>query len=365
MTLLSAPEWRSLLLALADTLPEDVVADPAWRRAFLSVPRHVFVPGFYGDQRPRPRWIGPDDPSWLPRVYSDVSLVTQIRQHPDDPRNWWPTSSSSRPSLMLAMLHALDVADGMRVLELGTGTGYNAALLTARLGEAGVVSVDIDPALVEEARDRLARLGLHPTLAVADSTAGHRAAAPYDRVIATHSVERVPYAWVEQTRPGGVILVDIRSVGNARVGHIARLTVHADGTATGDFRAVASGSFMPARREVAVPDQRLLPARDLRDATTRASDLGGGVLADPDLAFALWVTVPDLSIVPTGPRTLVFTPDGSWASAPADPGRVQVAGERDLWHAVEEVHAAWQAAGRPRVEEYTVTVTEHGQRIEA
>ncbi|GAA3985228.1 methyltransferase domain-containing protein [Thermobifida alba] len=365
MTAPPVPEWRLLLSALADTLPEEVLADPGWRRAFLTVPRHVFVPGFYTDERPRPRWVSLDDPSWLPRVYSDTSLVTQIRRHPDDPHNWWPTSSSSRPSLMLAMLHALDVADGMRVLELGTGTGYNAALLAARLGEDAVVSVDIDPALVAAARARLARLDLHPRVAVADSAGGHRAGAPYDRVIATHSVERVPYAWVEQTRPGGVILVDLRSVGNARVGRIARLTVHDDGTATGDFRALLGGSFMPARREVAVPDRRLLPARDLREAATRPSELGADVLADPDLAFALWAAEPDISFVPLGTQTLLFTPDGSWASAPQVPGEVQVAGKCDLWRSVEEVHASWVAAGRPRVEDHTITVTEHEQRIEA
>ncbi|KUP96025.1 hypothetical protein AC529_14355 [Thermobifida cellulosilytica TB100] len=353
-----------MLSALADALPREVLADPEWRRAFLTVPRHVFVPGFYTDDRPRPKWVGLDDPAWLPRVYSDASLVTQIRRHPDDPHNWWPTSSSTRPSLMLAMLHALDVADGMRVLELGTGTGYNAALLAARLGDSAVVSVDIDPALVAAARARLARLDLHPHLAVADSAGGHRARAPYDRVIATHSVEQVPYTWVEQTRPGGVILVDVRSVGNAAVGRIARLTVHADGTATGDFRAIAGGSFMPARREVAVPDRRLLPSRDLRDATSRPSDLGGSALDDPNLAFALWAALPDVTVASLGTQTLLFTPDGSWASAPRDPGRVQIAGTRDLWRSVEETHASWTAAGRPSVEDHTITVTKHGQRIE-
>ena len=76
------------------------------------------------------------------------------------------------PSLMARMLEALDVRDGHRVLEIGTGTGYNAALLCHRLGACNVVSIDIDPTLIVATRKRLAGLGHHPTLVVGDGTAG-------------------------------------------------------------------------------------------------------------------------------------------------------------------------------------------------
>ncbi|SKA02483.1 protein-L-isoaspartate(D-aspartate) O-methyltransferase [Marinactinospora thermotolerans DSM 45154] len=357
MTNIPEERWRPLLDALVD---EIAPADPAWREAFLSVPRHVFVPGFHDERNP-PAWIGSDDPAWLPGVYADQSLVTQLRRHPDDPENWWPTSSSSRPSLMLSMLEALDVADGMRVLEIGTGTGYNAALLGARLGDRHVVSVDIDPELVETARGRLAFLGHHPVLVAADGREGCPGEAPYDRVIATHSVERVPYTWVSQTRPGGVILVDIRSVGNTHIGHIARLTVDDDGTASGDFGHAEPGCFMPARSDAATPNRRFPPAMDLRDAITRVSDLDGAVLGDPDMAWALWLAAPDIGFVRMGQRTLLFTSDGSWALA--EEGRVRTAGTRDLWAAAENAHAEWESAGRPAIGDHTITVTPEGQRI--
>jgi len=89
--------------------------------------------------------------------------VTQRQEHPSirvvgDRPFLVPTSSSTMPSLMARMLEALDVHDGQRVLEIGTGTGYNAALLCYRLGSANVVSIDIDPGLVAAANEHLGSL---------------------------------------------------------------------------------------------------------------------------------------------------------------------------------------------------------------
>ncbi len=106
------------------------------------------------------------------------------------------------------MLEALDISLGMSVLEIGTGTGYNAALLCHRLGSACVTSVDIDPALVDAARERLAALGYTPRLAARDGSAGYPPGAPYDRVIATVGVHVIPAAWIGQTREGGRILAN-------------------------------------------------------------------------------------------------------------------------------------------------------------
>jgi protein-L-isoaspartate O-methyltransferase len=357
-------EWRPLLRALADRLTPDPLAEAAWREVFERIPRHVFVPGFYGEQNSsdEPEWLDSSDPRWLTGVYSDQALTTHVQQHPGAPGVWWPTSSSSRPSLMLRMLHALALTEGMQVLEVGTGSGYNAALLASRLGDRQVVSIDIAPDLVERARSRLAEIGLAPCLAAVDGTAGYPQQAPYDRVIATHSVERIPYAWVAQTRPGGTILADIRSVGAPRVGHLARLTVHADGTASGDFDCAEPGFFMPCRHDLSVPPQRLPLARDLRDARTRATHLSAAVLREPGAAFTVWARLPEVGIL-FGQETLLFTPEGSWAAAGDDTGQVQVAGSHDLWKTVEEAYAAWHDAGRPDPRRFRIVVTEHEQRI--
>lgn len=140
-------------------------------------------------------------------MYSPVTLVTLLAD--------WGThhegiSSSTKPDLMVRMLDLLDVQDGHNVLEIGTGTGYNAALLAHRLGDDRVFSIDIDAELVDPARERLASVGLHPTLVTRDGSEGLPQHAPYDRIIATCSVPAVPIAWCDQVADGGLLLTDIK-----------------------------------------------------------------------------------------------------------------------------------------------------------
>jgi protein-L-isoaspartate(D-aspartate) O-methyltransferase len=101
------------------------------------------------------------------------------------------------------MLEALDIHDGDTALEIGTGTGYNAALLSHRLGSRNVTSIEVDPHIAEAARQRLAGLGYHPTVITGDGANGAAQHAPYDRVIATVAAPTVEPAWIDQTRPGG------------------------------------------------------------------------------------------------------------------------------------------------------------------
>ncbi|WP_017558285.1 methyltransferase domain-containing protein [Nocardiopsis baichengensis] len=363
MTDVPRSRWAPLLQRLADGLAPEPLSDPAWEQAFRDVPRHPFVPGYYDvTTEGGPVWIGTEDPGWLEGVYTDDSLVTQLRRHPQAPGSWWPTSSSSRPSLMVAMLHALDVHAGHRVLEVGTGSGYNAALLSARLGDERVTTVDIDPELTSKAHARLAGAGYRPTVLTDDGAEGACEHGPFDRVIATHSVERVPYAWIPQTRPGGLVLVDVRSVGTPRVGHLARLEVHAAGTASGGFSVSEAGFFMPARDDIAIPQRRFPPTMDLRDAVERSSPIGARALDPPGAAFWLWAVVPDIGITTMAGDALLFTPDGAWATSDEE-GRVRAAGPRDLWALAEKAREEWEAAGGPDVEDYLIEVGPEGQRI--
>lgn len=115
------------------------------------MPRHVFTPEFYRpvseDDYIRFVAVPPHSTGFLDAVYCDDVLVTQLdgddqrwQQALVEPVTGTPTSSSSQPSLIARMLEALDVQDGHRVLEVGTGNGYHAALLCHRLGEGRVVN---------------------------------------------------------------------------------------------------------------------------------------------------------------------------------------------------------------------------------
>ena len=127
-------------------------------------------------------------------MYENTALVAALGPAVDGFRS--PVSSSTQPSLMLWMLNALEVRAGDRVLEIGAGTGYNASLLTHRLGDAHVFTIGLDAELVGAARTRLNGLGLAPTVAVADGALGLPAHAPYDHVVVTCSVPAIPPAWV-------------------------------------------------------------------------------------------------------------------------------------------------------------------------
>ncbi len=119
------------------------------------------------------------------------------------------------------------------MLETGTGTGWTTALLSYRLGADNVTSIEVDPVLAERAQANLKSARFAPQLLVGDGADGWPAGGPYDRVHATCAVTHIPYAWVTQTRPGGLILTPY-SPGYG-YGWLAVLHVGGDGTATGRF----------------------------------------------------------------------------------------------------------------------------------
>lgn len=141
-----------------------------------ATPRHVLVPGIYRQSCGEWTALPAGSAQWLDAVYRDEALITALL--PDEHGRQTIVSSSTKPALMVRMLAASGVRPGHRVLEVGTGTGYNVALLCHRLGDEAVHSVDIGAGLVEMARQRLATLGYRPDLAVADGQAGRPGRGP-------------------------------------------------------------------------------------------------------------------------------------------------------------------------------------------
>ena len=163
---------------------------PTHRRiedAFRAVPRHLFLPGVP-----------------LARAYADEAVPVQSV-------DGVTTSSASQPSMMAIMLDQLDLRPGHRVLEIGAGTGYNAALMARLVGPAGrVVAVDIDPELVDGAARHLAEAGVEGVaLQCGDGALGHAPEAPYDRIVLTVGSGDVRPEWVAQLAPGGRLLLPL------------------------------------------------------------------------------------------------------------------------------------------------------------
>jgi methyltransferase of ATP-grasp peptide maturase system len=364
-----------LRAALVETLIEGGhLHSERWRRAFSQVPRHAFIPRLFLDRYSDGRFIPLDGnrpdhrDEWLAAVYTDNTLITQLD---GDDQAWktamaertvtgLPTSSSSQPSLMAMMLEALDVEDGQRVLEIGTGTGYNAALMCEALGSGQVASVDIDASLVESAKERLAGLGYTPALAVADGTDGFAHSGPYDRILATCSLPGIPSPWIAQTCRGGRILVNLhRPLGG---GALVLLAVTDQAHASGRFLPF-HGGFMPTRNYATPSVLDLFEAADEQGGATRKTGITIDVLDGPFAMFAaLRVPAQRLGVVPEDApeQGWLLAADGSWACQTVTPDHVPVvtqAGPVKLWDLFEAAHAEWCALGQPPREAFGLTVT--------
>ena len=203
-------DWQARAHHLASELAASgAITDAACRSACEGIPRHLFVPRFWVlDEYNAPDRLldGASDgqrETWLDAVYCDQFLATQ----------WMTkggrriiTSSASLSSLVARMLQLAIIQDGNRVLEIGTGTGYNTALLCHRVGGSQVATIDIDPKLVAEASGRLRQLGYEPLTVVGDGAAGLKDGAPFDRIISTCASPGVPSSWIEQLAVGGKIV---------------------------------------------------------------------------------------------------------------------------------------------------------------
>ena len=175
------PHARARVAMVADLVEDGYIRTAAVERAFRDVPREAFV--------------GPD---LRTKAYLDTPLPIGMGQ------------TISAPSMIAIMLEAADLAPGQRVLDVGTGSGYNAALLAAIVGGGNVVSIERHAELADVARRNLAAAGCaEGRLVVGDGSLGFAEAAPYDRIVVTAGAPRIAPSWVRQTKVGGRIVAPI------------------------------------------------------------------------------------------------------------------------------------------------------------
>ncbi len=321
-------------------------------------------------------WMVPlhraDDPErWLAEVNSNKAVVTQIDDGTDKygvGRGIFPSSSSSAPGVMMDMLDMLDVREGMDILEIGTGTGYNAALISELSKTGSVTSVEIDSAIAEHARTVLRKVCAAVTVITGDGVLGYPENAPYDRLIATASARAVPFAWVEQTRPGGRIVLPF--VGSFEKGAFLSLTVEEGATAHGRFQSTAAFMRLRSHRDGPALWWKHENNREISFTHVRPRE----VFDEYDAGFALGLLCPGMMAGPsTDPDSgidflrLSHAESGSWASFADDPEdegyEVLQCGPRRLWEELEKAYLWWVDAGRPECTRFGMTVNAKGYEI--
>lgn len=231
--------------SLSETTSHDALVDrlrrqghlrsPRVEAAFRSVRRHLFVPEVPVEE-----------------AYRNRAIITK-----------WaaglPVSSSSQPAIMAIMLEQLGLEPGHRVLEIGAGTGYNAALMAEIVGDTGkIVTLEIDGDLAASARTHLATVGFgHAQVHVVrgDGGRGYPDAAPYERIILTVGAWDIVPAWREQLGPRGRLVMPLTLRGVQRSvafegerDHLTSVSVH-------------NCEFMPLRGALAEPVLRQNPVR--------------------------------------------------------------------------------------------------------
>jgi protein-L-isoaspartate(D-aspartate) O-methyltransferase len=333
-------------------------------RAFRTVPRHRLLETFYHRASDGTVTTIRNDPSHprrdhLALIYADDALATRRAAG-------LPVSSTSQPSLMARMLEFLGLADGMRILEVGAGTGYNAALMAEIVGgQRLVVTVDVLEDVVDQTRRLLAAAG-YPQIQVLlrDGFDGVPEQAPFDRIMATVGCSDLSPNWAAQLADDGAMLVPLEHGS----GHPLVL-VRKDGDALRGRMVLRTG-FIPVRGPLHIDD--------LWAAGVRVTDPAETVHepdpeprfsarrpeepmqpADDETDFVFYLGLRDRRACSAGPGgpTLSDGPDG-WATLAPD--GIQWWGNESLARELDGCYREWDARGRPALEDYQVTFVPAG-----
>lgn len=322
-----------------------------WFPAVAGTPRHLLAPAWFYRDDETGQWqawdgSGEDRQEWLRATFANKTRITRIgplhaeQARPGDHPAGMPTSSATQPGLVVQMLRLGYLRHGDAICDLGTGTGYSAALLCHRFGADNVTSIDVDPYLTKAATERLGLLGHHPAVHTMD--AAQALPGTFDAIVAMFSVRPCPPSWLAALRPGGRMVFAIAGT---------TLVVCADkrpgGGASGLVDAYTAG-FMEARHgadyEAAAPCPEEQADAERRPGRYPVVDIDESW----DLRSAFGLAAPGVRASFTsrdGIRSLsLWDSDGSWAAGSGhatEAADVRQGGPRRLWDELEAVLDQW------------------------
>ncbi len=334
------------------------IRSPSVEAAFLAVKRHRLVETFYRwtaqwqDASPIPYDPEHPDPEQLELIYSNTALGTRFV-------DGMPASSTSQPALVAEMLELLELEGGMKVLEIGAGTGYNAALMAEIVGDQRlVVTVDILEDVVTQTRRLLAGTG-YPEIRVLlrDGFEGVPEESLFDRIVATVGCSDLSPRWGEQLADAGCMLVPLEHAG----GHPLVRLGKDEGRLQG--RIVGWSGFMAVRGPLHVDgmwaEGTVRPGSD-EEVHEREPWAGFG---EGEEFPALGCSADEIDFVFfTGleDRRACWGPHGVGLSdalkgwAQASPVGIRWWGDDSLAAELDRLHEGWLVRGRPRIRDYRV-----------
>ncbi|GAB3500197.1 protein-L-isoaspartate O-methyltransferase family protein [Amycolatopsis cihanbeyliensis] len=361
----STPELDDRLARYADELRErGAITTDAVRAAFATVPRHAFLRSFYfrADRHAlKPGELPPSE--LLDIIYANNSLVTHDGRTPGQ-----PMSSSSGPSVMARMLEALRLRPGLRVLEIGAGTGYNAALIHAITG-AEVTAVEAGDAAATEAAVAIAELGLAEQIRIVhgDGYRGDPERGRWDRIVVTCGIAGIPEGWLTQLAEDGLIVAPIAHAGVHPILTVGRDTSTVVGQialwadfmpATGGLRPSSLSAHDPENDIATRPVHRLAGATPMVGAEGY-TDLTCYLAARDERTTRAYVEDDSFDPV-AGMTALVQDGAAAWIQHTGD---LVVAGEAEhtgpLQARLRELADRWIEAGKPAATGWSTVFAPH------
>lgn len=328
-------------------------------KAFRCIPRHRFVPFFLDRASRKDAWrritSENDQEEWLSKIYSNKPLVTSVDELD------FPNCSSSQPSLMALMMESVDIKPTDTVLEIGTGTGYNASLLASIVGASNVTTIEINETLLADAAQRIELVigpgvrcihgdGRHLPTDNDDKTFANK----FDVIIVTGAHERIEPDWIQALKPDGRIIMNwiksfanvmlsARKVGNGLVGCVEK-----------KYR----GDFMGLHDEDAcIPRTRILLEQTLN---IEGMAFPIHLLDDPSFRLFIQINIPTL-------RYTSYTKKSGNIHAIREGERITilsqlgVGGDRSLAEELQGIAQKFELLRKPRYHDFALAVDADGE----